>query len=227
MNVFLVYAHPEPRSFNAEMRDLAVDVLDSAGHQVTVSDLYAMRFEAEGGPQDFLDLQDAGHFDYQREQRHAAATDGFVPPLAEEMEKVLWSDFVLLQFPLWWSSFPAILKGWVDRVLAMGFAYDAGHSHETGLLRGRRSMLALTTGGPPFQLAPDGPGGKVDRLLYPIHYGVLHLVGLEVLPPFVAPGGSLRDGEGRGACLEAYRDRLVALHSTPPLRFDLGARIGK
>ena len=46
MNVLIVYAHPEPKSFNGAMKDLAVEVLDGAGHAVRVSDLYAMKWES-------------------------------------------------------------------------------------------------------------------------------------------------------------------------------------
>ena len=45
-----------------------------------------------------------------------------------EIEKLLWADTLILQFPLWWFSMPAILKGWVDRVFAYGFAYGVGES---------------------------------------------------------------------------------------------------
>jgi putative NADPH-quinone reductase len=54
MKALIVYAHPEPLSFNAALKNLAVEVLTSAGHQVQVSDLYAMNFTPAGGPVDFL-----------------------------------------------------------------------------------------------------------------------------------------------------------------------------
>ena len=53
MNVLIVYAHPEPASFNGAMKDVAVETLTTAGHAVTVSDLYAMRFNAVVGAEDF------------------------------------------------------------------------------------------------------------------------------------------------------------------------------
>jgi len=59
------------------------------------------------------------------------------------MDKLVWADFVIFQFPLWWFSVPAILKGWVDRVFAMGFSYNYGRSYEKGVFRGKRAMLSL------------------------------------------------------------------------------------
>jgi NAD(P)H dehydrogenase (quinone) len=46
--------------------------------------------------------------------------------IAAEQEKLLWADTVIFQFPLWWFSMPAIMKGWIDRVYAWGFAYGVG-----------------------------------------------------------------------------------------------------
>ena len=86
MNALLVYAHPEPRSFNAAMRDVAVETLVSAGHAVELSDLYATRFDAAGGPDDFMVREDGERFSYQREQRRAAAARTFVAPLQREMD---------------------------------------------------------------------------------------------------------------------------------------------
>ncbi len=72
-----------------------------------------------------------------------------------EQEKLLWADMLILQFPLWWYHMPAILKGWVDRVYAFGFAYGVGERSDThwgdrfgeGTLAGKRAMLFVTVGG--------------------------------------------------------------------------------
>ena len=58
MNVLIVYAHEEPKSFNGAMRDTAVRVLQELGHTVEVSDLYAMQFNPVGGKHDFRALAD-------------------------------------------------------------------------------------------------------------------------------------------------------------------------
>src|SRR5215472_14670086 len=102
MNVLIVYAHPEPLSFNAAMKNLAVEVLTAAGHEVRVSDLYAMNFTAAGGPVDFLDRLDPACFRYQREQMRATTDNKFVPQLKTEMDKLTWADLLIFQFPLWW-----------------------------------------------------------------------------------------------------------------------------
>ena len=72
MNVLIVYAHPNPRSFNAAMRQAAVDALTEAGHAVQVSDLYAMNFKATLDEHDFKERQNPNFFDPSNEQYHAA-----------------------------------------------------------------------------------------------------------------------------------------------------------
>ncbi len=219
MNILIVYAHPEPQSFNGAMKDTAVEVLTGAGHQVQVSDLYAMKFDPAGGPVDFLEREDSSAFRYQREQIHAHKNALFAPELKAEMDKLLWADFVMFQFPLWWFSLPAILKGWVDRVFAMGFSYDLGRAYDTGFFPRKRGMLALTTGAPPPTYTAQGKNGDINQLLLHINRGMLYFLGLQVLPPFIAYSAARVTPEQRTAYLDAFRERLLTLESTEPVKF--------
>jgi NAD(P)H dehydrogenase (quinone) len=214
MKILIVYAHPEPRSFNGAMKDLAVEVLTGEGHEVMVSDLYAMDFDPAGGSGDFTAREDPNLFRYQREQIHAHAAGLFVPDLQQEMDKLAAADLVIFQTPIWWFSLPAILKGWVDRVLAMGFSYTEAARYKTGLFRGKRAMLSITTGGLPAAYAAEGPHGRLDGVLSPIHR-IFQFLGMEVLPPFVAYGAARVQPEQRAAYLAGYRERLLALGTTP------------
>jgi NAD(P)H dehydrogenase (quinone) len=224
MNVLLVHAHPESRSFNGAMRDTAVETLQEGGHQVTVSDLYASGFRADGGPWDFAEVHDPSFFRYQREQVRASETGGFAPDVAREVARLREADLLILQFPLWWFSLPAILKGWVDRVFAMGFAYRIGHVYEDGPLQGKQGMLALTTGSPEATYGRAGRNPDMGRLLFPIHYGILHYVGMDVLPPFVAYGVNRAGDEERARELERYREHLRGLDVARPIRFDVAPK---
>ena len=147
MKTLIVLAHPEPRSFNAALKDVAVETLRELGHQVQVSDLYAMSWKAELGIGDFPeDRADPDYLDLSREQEHAFANGSHTDDVKAEQSKVMWADLVIFQFPVWWFSMPAILKGWVDRVFSRGFAYSSGHKYGSGLLKGKKAMLCLTTG---------------------------------------------------------------------------------
>lgn len=197
MNVLIVYAHPNPSSFNATLRDLAVRTLSQAGHSILLSDLYTMRFNPVLSAQEL---------------------QGDLTDIQPEIEKVRRADLLLFQFPDWWYGMPAIMKGWIDRVFAYGFAYDNQHSFENGLLRGKKAMLSLTVGAREdyFRQAPQR---DLIRVLEPIHYGIFAYCGLEVLPPFIAYGpGEMSEAE-RKATLEAFRKHLKRLPELEPLRF--------
>lgn len=71
----------------------------------------------------------------------------FVKETPEEQVKISWADYLIFQFPLWWTEPPAILKGWFDRVFAKEFAYDNGATYKKGLLQGKKALLSFTTVG--------------------------------------------------------------------------------
>lgn len=100
MNVLIVHAHEEPKSFNGAMKDKAVSVLKEAGHTVEVSDLYAMNFNPVGGKHDFTSLSDPNFFKYGIEQTKATDAKTFAADVVAEQEKLFRADFLILQFPL-------------------------------------------------------------------------------------------------------------------------------
>ena len=206
MNVLIVYAHPEPKSFNAAMKELAVATLREAGHEVAVSDLYAMEFSPVTGEGDFTGERADRHvLNIPREQTKAFAAGTLAPDILAEQAKLERADLVVLQFPVWWFGMPAIMKGWADRVFARGFAYLPGRKYDTGMFKGKTAMVAATTGTSADTYAPDGVDGDILTVLWPIHNGLLRYSGFDVLPPYVAyrPAGAT-PGE-REAMLVAYR----------------------
>lgn len=118
MNVLIVFAHPEQKSLSASLRDVAVRELEAVGHTVQVSDLYAMRWKSEIDRADFPSLAPDERLLPVAASKHAFDSDTLTADVKAEIEKLLWADTLILQFPLWWFTMPAILKGWVDRVFA-------------------------------------------------------------------------------------------------------------
>lgn len=219
MNILIVHAHPEPKSFNAALTATAVEFFKSNGDGVTVSDLYAMGFDPVSDRRNFLSVKDPTYFKQQVEELHASQTDGFSPAIAREIEKLEGCDGLILQFPLWWFGLPAILKGWADRVLVMGRVYGGGKWYDNGAFRGKRAMLSLTTGGPDAVYRSDGLNGDIQQILYPINHGILRFTGFDVLPPFIAYGPAHLDEEGRRAYLRAFRQRLADFQRTAPIGY--------
>jgi NAD(P)H dehydrogenase (quinone) len=219
MNVLIVHAHPEPRSFNGALTEVAVATLTAAGHQVVVSDLYAMDWSPAAGAHDFTTRADPAILDVGTEQAYAAKHAGFAADVQAEIDKLMACDLLIMQFPLWWYSVPAILKGWIDRVFAYGVAYDFGRTWNRGVFAGRRALLSFTTSSPPSSTGPDGRNGDLERTLWPLHAGVLALTGFSVLPPFVAPAVRWVDADTRARRLQAWATRLAGIESDRPLAF--------
>ena len=229
MRYFIVYAHPEPRSLNGSLKDAAVAALREAGHAVRVSDLYAMGFKAVADAGDFPGRHPGERLVYHRASGQAYAAGQQSPDIAQEQAKLRWADVVVLQFPLWWFSVPAILKGWMDRVFAHGFGI--GVPKETtdgtrqwlrygeGRLAGRRALLAVTTGAREGQFSARGINGPIEDMLFPINHGLFHYTGLAPLTPFVA-FQTVRATEDEFELMrQRYVARLLAASGEAPLRY--------
>lgn len=186
MKVFIVFAHHEPQSFGAALLKTSADALEAADHEVVVSDLHAMGFNPIATSADFKQRRFPDALQYDREQKYACEHGAFAEDIQAEIDKLLWCDFLILQFPLWWFSMPAILKGWIDRVFVNGVVYGKSRRMDTGGLKGRTAMMTITTGCYPEMVAPDGLLGDMNVNLWHLNAGTLAYAGLKVLPPFVA-----------------------------------------
>jgi len=219
MNVFIVHAHPEPQSFCSALTRTAWETLEASGHKVEISDLYQMEFDPVSGRHNFQEIKDASYFKQQIEEKHASQNDSFAPEIKSELEKLFWCDCLLMHFPLWWFSMPAIMKGWVDRVLVMGKVYGGGKWYDNGAFRGKKGMLCLTTGGPAGIYAADGLNGDINQILFPINHGILRFTGFDVLPPFIAWGPAHVGHDMRKKYLDDFRRTLLALENLKPISY--------
>ncbi|MEU4227016.1 NAD(P)H-dependent oxidoreductase [Nonomuraea sp. NPDC026600] len=220
MKVFIVHAHPEPRSFNAALTRRAAEVLGAEGHTVEVSDLYAMRFKAVADADDFTgDHADPDYLRIDHEQTHAHERGTIAADIRAEQAKLHQADLLILQFPMWWFGMPAILKGWADRVFTRGFAYLPGRKYDTGLMRGKLAMVSVTTGTSAETYAPDGIDGALLDVLWPVHNGLLRYSGFDILTPFVTYMPRRLSAREREDALEQYETRLRDLSSVSRLFF--------
>lgn len=220
MRVFIVHAHPEPLSFNGAMTRTATEALTSAGHEVRVSDLYAMGFNPVSDRRNFMTVHDPNYYRQQAEEAHAAQSDGFSRDIQEEMDKLFWCDALILQFPLWWFGLPAMLKGWVDRVFASGGRiYGGGKWYDNGVFAGKRAMCSITIGGPASMYAQHGLNGPIDSILFPIHHGMLYFTGFSVVEPFIVHAPVRIGDTERTAHLGRYRERMLGLGTAPIIAY--------
>lgn len=227
MKVLLVYAHPEPKSLNGSLKNFTIQHLQNAGHEVQVSDLYAMDWKAALDANDSKNRLDETYFDASLDSQHAFKNGLQSDDIALEQSKLLWADTVIFLFPLWWFSMPAIMKGWVERVYAYGFAYGVGEHNDShwgdrygeGTLAGKRAMLMVTAGGWQPHYSARGINGPIDDILFPIHHGILHYPGFDVLPPFVIYHTSKVNPDSYATICEKLGQRLDTLWSTAPIAF--------
>ena len=192
MKFLIVHAHAEPKSFNGALTRRAKEVLVAAGHEAIVSDLYAMQFNPVSDRRNFTNQKDPDYFKQQVEERHATEVDGFAVDIKAELEKLEECDVLIFQFPLWWFGLPAILKGWVDKVFAMGRIYSGGKFYDNGVLKGKKAMLSVTIGGGETMYSQTGLNGDINQILFPINHGIFRFVGFDVLPPFIVWSTSRR-----------------------------------
>lgn len=227
MNILLVYAHPEPKSLNGAIKNFTVKHLENTGHKVQVSDLYAMKWKAQLDGDDSCMRLDSLRFDPYLDSQHAYSNGMQSQDIAAEQDKLCWADTIILQFPLWWFSMPAILKGWVERVYACGFAYGVGeHSDKhwgdrygEGTLAGKRAMLIVTVGGWESHYGARGINGPIDDILFPIQHGILYYPGFDVLPPFLVYRTNKIDEADFAQLTERLERRLDTINTTPPIAF--------
>lgn len=219
MNVLIVHAHPEPQSFTTAMKDLAVQELTNAGHQVEVSDLYAMNFNPVASAADFGSRKNPDYLVYALEQRINYENQTIAPDIAAEIEKLVAADLVIFSFPLYWFSVPAILKGWIDRVLVSGLTYGGKRFYDQGGLKGKKALLSFTLGGREHMFGPDAIHGEIETMLRPVLRGTLYYVGMDVLPPFIGYHVPYISPEARQQILEDYKQYLQNLDQLQPLEF--------
>ncbi len=131
MNILIVFAHPNPRSFNHAILETLDTTLREQGHATRIHDLYQMRFRAVLDSDDLI-----------RNWRGDLPED-----ILREQEAVRWAQGLAFVYPIWWFGAPAILKGWIDRVFVRKFAFDFTAAGMEGLLTHDRALIVNTLGG--------------------------------------------------------------------------------
>ncbi|MBW4710093.1 NAD(P)H-dependent oxidoreductase [Roseobacter sp. YSTF-M11] len=128
MRALVIYCHPKETSFTAAVRDRVLDKLTSAGAEVRVRDLYQGAFDPVMTPQEF--------------DGYATAPANRLP-VAGDVRDVLWCNTMIFVYPTWWYGMPAMLKGWLDRVLLPEVAFLLPDAHSAAIRAGLTHVTAL------------------------------------------------------------------------------------
>jgi glutathione-regulated potassium-efflux system ancillary protein KefG len=130
----------------------------------------------------------------------------FLIDVEAEQQRLLDHHLIILQFPMYWYSTPALLKEWLDMVWLHGFAYG----REGTRLRGKTLLVAVTAGGEAQAYHPEGVNRfSMTEFLRPLEQ-TAHLCGLTWAEPFIVHDSIQMDDDGRRAAAAAYADRLAA-----------------
>ncbi|QWK12706.1 MAG: NAD(P)H-dependent oxidoreductase [Aquificota bacterium] len=161
-HVCLIYAHPNPNSFNRAIRDKVLEYLGSKNISYTLRDLYALGFDPVLSSKDFESL-----------------SAGKVPEdIAREQEIIKGSQLLIFIYPIWWTGMPAILKGYIDRVFSYGFAYEERDGELVGLLSDKRVIIINTLGASEEDYRPSG---MEECLKKTTDVGIFKFCGMQVI----------------------------------------------
>jgi NAD(P)H dehydrogenase (quinone) len=209
MNILIVSAHDDEESFVASMHNSALGTLERAGHKISNTILYSQEFNPVTSPLDFSVVSGV-HAEYIYEQQRAVNTGtGFSPDIKAEMDKLSGADLIIFHFPLWWGGPPAILKGWLDKVLAMGFAWNTNNKYKEGLMKGKRVLASVAVGDPESYYTSEGQHrATVPQHLFPVLHRTLAYCGFDVHKPFIVHNVTASSDSELDSKLLDYRNFL-------------------
>jgi len=186
MNHLVVLAHPREGSFTREVCHIYIEELRARGHDVVLRDLYAMRFNPVATTEDITGNR-----------------TGKVPAdIKVEQDHLEWAEVIAFIHPIWWIDRPAILKGYIDRVFAIGFAYGYGHNGPVGTFKGKRAMIFTSAGSTQDHFDQSG---KMQAIRIAQDVGTVQFCNIDVIEHVhFSPVGS-RSTPGM---IEGYKQRV-------------------
>lgn len=162
MNHLIIFMHPIDKSFNGAILNTYINELEQNEHNVEVRKLYEQNFNPILTQQEYEDFFKGIY----RED------------IEEEHQFILWSDIITFIYPLWWSGFPAIGKGYIDRVFSFGFAYRLNGEEPIPLLKNKKAVTICTMG------TPDPVAKKtgiVKSMNHSMDESIFDFCGIEVI----------------------------------------------
>ena len=185
----VIAAHPSTKSFNHSVVEAYTSALVERKHRVECRDLYAANFNPVLSTRDLAAIGQA-----------KASKD-----IREEQAAIRRADVVTLISPLWWSGFPAMLKGYLDRVFCEGFAYVIKRGEYLPGLAGKKGVIITTSGASKEELKSGGTLRAI-RTIYDI--GLMQFCGIEMVQHLylsgIDPTMSEAEGEKRLASIRRF-----------------------
>lgn len=159
MKHLIVFSHPNPKSFNRAIVDTYAQALKDKGHEVRIRDLYRMKFDP------VLKKTEMANF----------KKNYYPDDIKAEHDNIRWADIITLVFPIWWGGPPAVMKGYLERVLSEGFAYTDGPK---GLLSDKKVFTISTLDAPHEVYEKNGIYASMNKILDDVTYQFAAIKGI-------------------------------------------------
>lgn len=186
MKQLIVYAHPNPASFNQSILKAAEETAKAKGDEVVVRDLYALNFDPVLKGSDFEKLM-----------------SGKTPAdIKTEQDYIRWADALVFIYPIWWVGMPAMIKGYIDRVFTQGFAFSIGANGVEKLLTGKKAVIFNTQGQPREYYEACG---MFDSLKKTSDFSIFEFCGINITQHSFFPAVPYVDDATRKGYLEEVR----------------------
>jgi NAD(P)H dehydrogenase (quinone) len=161
MDFLIIYAHPNPKSFNHAIKETIEEKIKEKGKSFETRDLYSLNFDPVMKPADFIAIQKGE----------------YLPDVKKEQDLIKEAKTVIFVHPIWWYSMPSILKGYIDRVFSYGFAYVQTEEGIKPLLTDKKVIIFNTLG----ETKDQCEGTGICQCLHKTIGGTFEFCGMEVL----------------------------------------------
>jgi NAD(P)H dehydrogenase (quinone) len=193
MNQVIILAHPKQDSFSARIKEDLQNKMIKKGNKVKIRDLYKMNFNP---------VLNEGELAYNKEGETC-------PDVIVEQNYILWADQLTFIYPLWWNAFPAILKGYIDRVFTNGFAFKITENGLEGLLK-KKVRLITTAGMTEESLRKSG---VYESLKITQDEGVFEFCGMDVTDHIYIPEVTSLSEEEKSIALQDLSEEFFSVNS--------------
>lgn len=148
MRVLVIYVHPKRVCFTGELLSNVIAGLEDADHEVQVADLYSEGFNPAFGAEDYAQF----------------SGEAMPSEVTREQKRIEWSEGIVIVSPIWWYQYPAMLKGWIDRVFSEGWAFADSYARGGTNLGWRKLLIIASAGGRPETYEKHGYTSAIKAL---------------------------------------------------------------
>lgn len=158
MKTLIIYNHPHEGSFCSAIRDAVQSGLDTGDHTFKLINLDADGFDPVMREKDLKAFVMGG-------KGEATVTDEVDPLVLSYVEKMKWAERIVMIFPIWWMTMPAMMKGFVDKVIFPGLVYKMENGKLVSMLSKLKQVVVITTMNTPAAIYETNFGNSIEGSL--------------------------------------------------------------